>query len=307
MVDREVSRRGVLRAGGVAGAAVLSGCGLLSNGSESDGSQTYQTWVPEAGTVTDANITSVQFQQYDQLRDHEAALSYDPDSLVEEYRPDVDGVSTNRTDGLITTTGTMILTGSFDAEAAVDGLASFDGWSRTDSYKGYDLTVSDDQQYTYAVNASTLLFGRSVAATKTLIDVNDGAADRATETSDAFARLADSLGPATFGRLNIDYQLSESARSDLTTGRWFGQAMTVEGDTTTFKFVYLVDGEPETDAVEELLTAVKSHDVSGVEHSVNSNSVKVTGSFETAKLTQDLTDLTLGRAYGLVYPLPGGD
>ena len=118
---------------------------------------------------------------------------------------------------------------------------------------------------------------------------------------------ADALGTATYGRLYIDYRYDESETSALTTGTWFGQAMTVEGKTTTFDFVYLVDGEPETEAVEQLLTDVEAHDVSGVDNSVSSNTIEVTGSFETAKLTQDLTDLTLGDAYSLVYPLPGGN
>ena len=308
MVDRAVSRRGVLRAGGVAGAAALSGCGLLSSGSDLGGSRTgYATWVPEAGALHGFESTIANFQHYDQLRDHEAALSYDLDSLIEEHRPDVGGVSTNDTDGLITTNGTMILTGSFDAEAFVDEFTSLEEWSRADSYSGYEFVVADEQEYTYAVDASALLFTRSVEGAKTLIDVNSGATDGATQTSDAFARLVDALGTATYGRLYIDYRYDESETSALTTGTWFGQAMTVEGKTTTFDFVYLVDGEPETEAVEQLLTDVEAHDVSGVDNSVSSNTIEVTGSFETAKLTQDLTDLTLGDAYSLVYPLPGGN
>lgn len=298
----------MLRAGGVAGAAALSGCGLLSNGSDSSGDRTgYQTWVPEAGALNDLESTNVTFQQYDELRDHEAALSYDLNSLIGEYPPDVGGVSPGDIDRLVTTNGTMILTGSFDAETFVDDFTSFDEWSRTDSYSGYELVVSEDQQYTYAVTSSALLFSRSVEGAKTLIDVNGGATDGATQTSDAFARVVDALGTATYGRILIDYYYDESVTNDLTTGTWFGQAMTVEGDTTTFRFVYLVDGEPETDDVDQLLTDVKSHDVSGVDHTVNSNSVEVTGAFETANLTQDLTDLTFGDAYSLIYPLPGGD
>jgi hypothetical protein len=289
-----LSRRTLLRAGAVSGAAALAGCTTLLGGGRRAAS--FDDWLYEPGTVADT--------------DHYLALRYTPSVIAERASSfddtvydvlqafgsdsrDLVGVGFAQTDAELVFGKNSVLTADFEA-SDVEATLKDDDFVAEGTYKEFDVFLGPNENTAVGIGGAAIvvarssgIFGGGVRAERifqAIIDAQAGDTERYVDDSDDFATLIEELGD---GNLQSARTHEETDSTDTDEGRFTGEvargitsSLVDEGIETTFVLVFNEASDIDSGDIEDWIAA---NDSDGT--FANFESVEVSTSGRTALVT----------------------
>lgn len=289
------SRRTFLRASGVSALLGLAGCtGVLEDDeslAQASGQPDYSSWLYDPKDLLGIDTRGFASYDVESVMEQRDELPEDPFQGLEEANQELEGIDLTEI-GHMTLVGgssldfarddsatgpssagaSFVVEGSFDVdeiqtqiEEESDSSAEYE----TGSYEGYELYYGDDgNEYSdttvaFALDSEHVLVGTvedadvtGRDAVETMIDANQGDADRYYDQSEYAQLLIDQLGEATvimgaqfdLGTIVRD-QISDERARTLVDGLYAaGMAGTLNGETTDNEIILAYDEETEVPA-----------------------------------------------------------
>jgi len=209
MLERSLSRRGILKSGVAAlaaGAATgLAGCSSipgLGGGGGNGGSARTENWAFAAGEVDDLDDLSTNYVDLSPVREYESDL---PDEFVERYNSgfeDVYGDSVwpdwGSVDWYLSVNRPVILAADHEVAAIVDRLTEERDYEEDTEVDGYTILTGPNGRVGYAVDGSRVLWVGEAAndpvdALETVVGTQSGETDMAIDENDGFAVALDAV------------------------------------------------------------------------------------------------------------------
>jgi len=247
--------------GAALGAASLAGCSSLTGGSSTP---EYQQWAPAPENFYEERdhyaVISIRVEDLvDNKSELNSSVNLDEDYGSGENSPfdlSAEDIDVQVFSFTFSATNYSIQKGSFDQSSLTSSLED-SNQSEEEDYSGYTIFKgsgsSDSADVAYAVDGSYIVEATGsdpVAKVKTLLDTNEGDADRYGDANDDFSELQSRLGDGTQVIASTHEETSESNPKE---GEFEGEvaagsAQTVNGEKTEVKSVITFESESDIDS-----------------------------------------------------------
>lgn len=341
------SRRTFLRASGVSALLGLAGCaGVLEDDeslAQASGQPDYSSWLYDPKDLLGIDTRGFASYDVESVMEQRDELPEDPFQGLEEANQELEGIDLTEISHMTLVGGSsldfarddsatgpssagasFIVEGSFDVdeiqtqiEEESDSSAEYE----TGSYEGYELYYGDDgNEYSdttvaFALNSEHVLVGMiedadvtGRDAVETMIDANQGDADRYYDQSEYAQLLIDQLGEATvimgaqfdLGTIVRD-QISDERARTLVDGLYAaGMAGTLNGETTDNEIILAYDEETEVpaDTAQDLVDEAREQsprafeNVEDVTVSGGDRTLTISMTVNAAEFWQDYSSMT---------------